>query len=114
MAKYYKQVKVNLLPKDHAKMSELAKKYDISIASLFREMADMQIDDAPVRKGGVKSESADPELLYHLAKIGNNLNQIATICNVRKAVDRLTYKELIEIKKQISTLLPTAQSDTEK
>jgi len=108
----YKQVKVNLLPDDYAKMDALAKQYDMSIASLFRELADMQIDNPPTRKGGVKSKSTDPELLYHLAKIGNNLNQIASRCNVKKIVDRLAYIELVEIKKQLSTLLlPTAQKE---
>lgn len=110
MAKY-KQVKVNLLPDDYEKMNVLAKKYDTTIASLFRELADMQIENAPIRKGGIKTQSADPKLIYHLAKIGNNINQIATRCNVNKIVDRMTFIELVEIKKQLSTLLPAAQNE---
>lgn len=102
---------MNLKPDDYEKMDNLAKKYDTSIASLFRELADMQIDKPPVRKGGVKTQSLDPQLLYHLKKIGANINQIAARCNTRKVVDRLVLSELIELKKELSTLLPTAPDE---
>lgn len=108
----YKQVKVNLSPEDHARMKELAEKYDTTIATLFRELAQLnQIENAKGRRGGVKHSKTSPELLYHIAKIGSNLNQIAKHCNTHKAVDRMTLGELTKIRDELSSLLPTAQED---
>ncbi len=109
----YKQVKVNLSPEDHARMKELADQYDTTIATLFRELAQLnQIENAKGRRGGVKhSADVSPEVLYHLAKIGNNLNQISKRCNINKAVDRLTLEELVAIKQSLDIFLPTSPKE---
>ena len=106
----YKQVKINLNPDDYIYMKELADRYDTTIASLFRELAQLnQIENAKSRRGSVKhTNNVDPNLLYHLAKIGNNINQIARHCNASKSVDRLVLSELSEMREQLSSLLHTA------
>lgn len=115
MAKY-KQIKVNLSEESHLKMDNLAKHYDTTIASLFRELAELQqVEGATGRSGGVKNSTAVPvELLYHLAKIGTNLNQIAARCNTRKIVDRLVLSEIVDIQKELQTLLPTTQKEEQE
>ena len=45
------------------------------------------------------------ELLYEINRIGNNLNQIAKHCNIRKSVDKLVLKELVDIEKRLNELM---------
>lgn len=110
----YKQVKVNLTPDNHAKIQALAQKYDMSIASLFRELSELQHDNVPSRKGGIKSSAkVSSSLLYQLAKIGTNLNQIAKHCNINRAVDRLVLEELVGIREELQVLLSSSPLDNE-
>jgi len=44
-------------------------------------------------------------LISQIAKIGNNLNQIARRCNTEKIIDRLTLEELYKIEQQLMELL---------
>ncbi len=44
-------------------------------------------------------------LSYELNRIGNNLNQIAKLCNVRRAVDIAVLQELTIIEEQLQELL---------
>lgn len=53
----------------------------------------------------IKDESIEIEKLNELARIGNNLNQIAKICNTQKAVDRQILQQLISIEIDIKALL---------
>lgn len=111
MASKYRQVKVNLLPADYEKMKDIAEQFDCTIASLFRDLAIMQIDNPPSKKGGVKSHSVAPELLYQVKKIGANLNQVSHKCNIEKSVDRLVYQEMIEIRKELEKLLKNEEPE---
>ncbi|WP_345969464.1 plasmid mobilization relaxosome protein MobC [Sulfurimonas sp. HSL1-6] len=43
------------------------------------------------------STDVDRELLYQMQRIGNNLNQIAKVCNINKSVDREVAMQLKEI-----------------
>ena len=45
------------------------------------------------------------ELLYEINRIGNNLNQIAKHCNIKKSVDKLVLKELVDIEKKLNELM---------
>lgn len=44
---------------------------------------------------------ADPKLIYHLAKIGSNINQIARKLNTGSVLDRLGLATLIEVRDKI-------------
>jgi len=43
--------------------------------------------------------------LYEINRIGNNLNQIAKHCNIKKSVDKLVLKELVDIEKKLNELM---------
>jgi len=102
----YKQIKINLTPQNYAKIKALSNQYDMSMASLVRELLEMQNKDAPARKGGLKNDNNIPhELLYQIAKIGTNLNQISKHCNITRVIDRLVLCELVEIRKELQKLL---------
>jgi len=51
------------------------------------------------------SSKCDKELLYHINRIGNNLNQIAKHCNINKSIDKLVLKELVEIERKINEII---------
>jgi hypothetical protein len=103
--KKYKQVKVNLHPEDYEKMQKLAEQYDTTIASLFRELADMQIDKPRKPRGGKKEGAVDYAILYELNKIGNNINQIAKYANTHKSLDRTILALLSSIEDKLKTML---------
>jgi hypothetical protein len=44
------------------------------------------------------------DLIYEIAKIGNNLNQIAKYVNTEKALDFRVLEKLIEIEKHLENL----------
>lgn len=48
------------------------------------------------------SRAQERELIYHLNRIGNNLNQIAKYCNSKKLVDKLVLDQLIEIERLVN------------
>ena len=114
----YKQIRVNLTPENHEKMRVLSSQYDMSIASLFRELAQMQHVDAPARKGSFKSDNYTSHVpLYQVAKLGANLNMIANECNFNKLIDRLVLGELVKIRNELKKLLippPSESKNNEK
>ena len=54
----------------------------------------------------IEDKTIELELINEIKAIGNNLNQIAKLCNTRKSIDKLTYINVIEMKEQIKRLLP--------
>ena len=49
----------------------------------------------------IRDRSIELEILYHLNRIGNNLNQISKIANINKFVDKQTLKSLVRIEKSL-------------
>lgn len=96
----YKQVKVNFLPEDHARIFEMATSSNQTIAQLIRERFSVEIENAPSRKPVYKR--VDPQLLFQLNKIGNNLNQIAKKLNTSGEFERgmilKIYNEVMGLK----------------
>ena len=107
MKKKYRQVKVNLDPADAERLSEIAAAEEISLAELFRRSVGAAIERPPARKSSRPAATpTDPALLYALAKIGANLNQIARRANGNRAVDRAVLSQLVEIERALKELLP--------
>lgn len=52
----------------------------------------------------VKSNSDYGLVLYHLNKIGNNINQIARFANANKSLDIEIYNQLLEIENYLKEL----------
>lgn len=108
----YKQVKVNLTPEHYAELEAEAKELDTSIAKLIRDKLGIDLKETPksfqrsrkVRSDKKEVVKADPQLLYHLSKIGSNLNQISKHLNSNNAVDRVVLTSLIEIQNELKKL----------
>ena len=49
-------------------------------------------------------ENLQADTIYHLAKIGNNLNQIARLANTRKELDIAVLEELQKIREMLELL----------
>ncbi len=108
----YKQVKVNLTEEHYKELEEEALSNDTSIAQLIRDKLGIDLKDTPrsfQRSRKVRSDKkpvvkADPQLLYHLAKIGNNLNQITKHLNKTKVIDSVVISSIIEIQQELKKL----------
>ena len=108
----YKQVKINLTPSHYLELETEALSSNKSIAQLIRDKLGIDLKDTPKalqRSRKVRSDKrevtrADPQLLYHLSKIGTNLNQIAKHLNSNNAVDRVVLSTIIEIEQEIKKL----------
>ena len=80
----YKQIKINVTEDVHAKLVQIAKKHNITLAELFRLSVHTSIENAPSprkEKSKIIYKRTDPNLLYEVNKIGVNLNQIAKQLN---------------------------------
>ena len=108
----YKQVKVNLTEEHYSELQEEALNNGMSIANLIRHRLGIDLKSTPKsfqRSRKVRSDKkpvvkADPQLLYHLAKIGNNLNQITKHLNKTKVMDSVVISSIIEIQEEIKKL----------
>lgn len=103
--KVYKQVKVNFTPEHFARLEELSNKNGVSKAEWIRRKLKLNYEDMPQPKGKVQTKEADPKLIYELAKIGNNINQLARQANVNKALDREILSALVRIEDKLKTVL---------
>ena len=108
----YKQVKINLTPSHYSELETEALNNNKSIAQLIRDKLGIDLKSTPrsfQRSRKVRSDKkpvvkADPQLLYHLAKIGNNLNQITKHLNKTKVIDSVVINTIIEIQEEIKKL----------
>ena len=108
----YKQVKINLTQEHYQELQEEALGNGMSIAQLVRHKIGIDLKSTPrsfQRSRKVRSDKkpvtkADPQLLYHLAKIGNNLNQITKHLNKTKVIDSVVINTIIEIQEEIKKL----------
>ena len=108
----YKQVKINLTQEHYSVLDKEALNNGKSIAQLIRDKLGIDLKDTPrsfQRSRKVRSDKkpvvkADPQLLYHLAKIGANLNQISKHLNSTKIVDSIVISSLNEIQQELKKL----------
>lgn len=108
----YQQVKINLTQEHYSDLQDEALNNGMSIAQLVRHKLGIDLKDTPKalqRSRKVRSDKkpvvkADPQLLYHLAKIGNNLNQITKHLNKTKVIDSVVINTIIEIQEEIKKL----------
>lgn len=94
-----KQLKVRLSESDHSRIKELSEMYGVTISEyvtkrcLKVELDPERIPEVVTRKKVVVKYSdvaqADPKLIAEVARIGNNLNQIARAINKGKSVNSL-------------------------
>ena len=77
---------------------ELAKAHGISLSRLIKN----KLDEVELPKRST-SNKADPDLIREIARIGNNLNQIARRCNSGDRFNVLAELRIIE--KQLEEIL---------
>ena len=94
----YKQIKVNLTQADYEKIKQLSIENEISMAHYVRESLNANMPNP--RKRNINIEHK--KVIYHLLKVGNNLNQIAkalnTISNLENhdnsSLDKKVYEDI--------------------
>lgn len=94
-----KFLKISMDESLHQTSKEKAKELGISLSELVRQF---------LKNGKVIEKKDDKALLYHLNKIGNNINQIARKINSEKsyrAIDSTIYTMLLKVKKDIEILV---------
>lgn len=78
---------------------------DLDTSTFLRQLALKQPTPQPNPKPTIVIHSADPELVRHVAWIGNNMNQIAKHLNSGNSVDKSVLLQLIEIQSALDTEL---------
>ena len=88
---------------------DLAKGHGITLAKLIRlRLADTQPADRPIPKSHFSPPVVDEKLIFQVAAIGNNLNQIARRCNSGERVAVL--QELVAIEQSLAELVELAKA----
>jgi len=94
-----KFLKISMDESLHQSSKEKAKELGISLSELVRQF---------LKNGKVIQKNNNKDLVYHLNKIGNNINQIARKINSEKsyrAIDSTIYTMLVKVKKDIEILV---------
>ena len=106
MLSKYKQVKVNLTPEHHQQLTDIALENNMTLAQYIRDNLNINLKEKPrVRKKRTDSaefNKADPQLIYHLAKLGNNLNQLTKHLNSGNSFDRVGLTSLMDIRDKLN------------
>jgi hypothetical protein len=105
LSKKYKQVKVNFTPKVYERLSQIADEKGVTKAQLIRAFLSTKIDDVRQPKQKRIHKTADPKLLYHLNKIGINLNQISKHLNEGNTLEFQVLVELTNIETSLKEFL---------
>lgn len=77
-------------------VSELAKQKNITISELIKQS---------ILHSKIEDKKAQQRIAYELNRIGNNINQIARLCNMRGGVDIATLQQLQIIEGQLQELI---------
>ena len=89
------EMKVRVNDIEYKKIKELAYLYGKPMADIFR---DSTLSVSKSHKGGRSTQRADPALIRGIARIGNNLNQIAKQVNsTAKTGEAINVLELIDV-----------------
>ena len=91
-----KFLKVGMKIEDYQELQEKALNLNITISEFSRQI---------LKNGKIIEQPNNTKILYHLNKIGNNINQIARFANSSKSLDIQIYNLLVEIKSYIDSLV---------
>lgn len=99
---------IKVSPAELERWREVADRYNVTIADMIRALIDgAELQAPPPRPKHRPPPKVDPELIRQVARIGNNLNQIARRCNTGQRFDVLA--ELAEIERQLAELIELAK-----
>lgn len=79
-------------------LSTEADKFGIKISELIRQKISKS-------KKNICNKKDMKNLIYHISRIGNNLNQIAHYVNTKKSVDKIVLEKLVNIEKELNKVL---------
>jgi hypothetical protein len=97
------RVEIRTTPEDKARWQTLAESRGVSLSELVRELLDVQRLRRPRPQRA--PPPVEPALLRELARIGNNLNQLARAANRQEPVPATAILlRLIEIDRELATL----------
>ena len=107
-------IKVSLDEREHLKL--LAHSQGCTVSDLVRASVSHRITGMKPKGRPRMTKAADPALLASLARIGNNLNQIARWCNrYQSGADAVqVLVSLASIHDEMKRLLPDAQLNDEE
>ncbi len=95
-----KTISFRLTPSEKEKLNELIEQHKVkNISDFIRQI---------ILTGKFKTTKQAQNyerLLYEINKIGNNINQIAKLCNIEKQIDIKALEELAKIEEELSILL---------
>lgn len=91
-----KKVQIRMSADEKALILERAQGADIS--TFLRELGLGHEPKIPKAKPKVIVHSADPDLIRYVAKIGNNINQIAKNLNLTKSLDQQAFSQIQNIR----------------
>jgi hypothetical protein len=97
-----KMITIRVSDDELVQFKALAKSHDLSLGELIRKLL---LGEKPKRKRS--TPTADPKLIFQIAAIGNNLNQIARKVNQGDRFDLMPH--LVAIENQLEQLLNAHQ-----
>lgn len=100
-----RQIAVSFSHEDFEKLSNEAESQSISKAELIRSHLDINFENKRTPTSKRVHKSINPQILYEVNRIGNNLNQIAKNTNEKKDVDIDVLLSLNNIEKMLMKLL---------
>lgn len=107
-----KKVQIRMSAEEKSVILERAQGADIS--TFLRELGLGHEPKIPEQKPQVIVHSADPDLIRYVAKIGNNINQIAKNLNLTKSLDQAVFTEIhnisIDLKSELERLRNAKQN----
>lgn len=97
MSKNLKQIKVYFSEDDYQKIKDESASENISMAEYIRQKINLKIENPPTpKKAKMTYKKTNPDLLFLLSNIANNINQIAKKLNSKNEFDRRAIFEIYE------------------
>jgi len=98
MSEKMKQIKVYFPPKDFERLKTEAKNQNLTMSEFIRNSVNSKLENAPAPKIKKVYKVTNPNLLFFISNIANNINQIAKKLNSKNEFDR---KALLEIYQKV-------------
>ncbi len=89
-----KQIKVYFPVEDFENLKQISKSQNITMSEFLRNAVNSKMENAPAPKSKKVYKVTNPDLLFFISNIANNINQIAKKLNAKSEFDR---KALLEI-----------------
>jgi len=96
MCEKMKQIKVYFPIEDFERLKESSKSQNITMSEFLRNAVNTKIENAPVPKSKKVYKVTNPDLLFFISNIANNINQVAKKINSKNEFDRKAIFDIYE------------------